>query len=115
VISVGALSYSKSRADSLWWRTCTSLPKESKRTSALDVLAPGDVILSAYPMEGPSKVKFSAWLSGTSMAAPFVTAAAAVLCYQGITDRKKILELLAPKGSKTNLGTPVLNASFKTK
>ncbi|MBM3754387.1 MAG: hypothetical protein FJW38_10455 [Acidobacteria bacterium] len=47
VISVGALSYTKSREDSLWWRTCTSLPKESKRKSALDVLAPGDVILSA--------------------------------------------------------------------
>ncbi len=113
VITVGALAYGKGRTDAIWDRTNGVLPKGSKRKSALDVLAPGDVILSAYPMEGPSKVKFSAWLSGTSMAAPFVTAAAAVLCHAGYKDRNAILKFLAPKAKNSDLQAPVLNTKFK--
>ena len=94
VIAVGALGFSKTRHAIRWQRSLWELPEDSLRDSGVDVYAPGDLVLSAWPMAKGANVQFSAYLSGTSMAAPFVAAVVAVLRSQGISDRDKILTRL---------------------
>ncbi len=94
VIAVGALGFSKTRRPVRWERSLWELPEDSLRDSGVDVYAPGDLVLSSWPMSKGAEVKFSAYLSGTSMAAPFVSAVVAVLRSQGIKGREAILTRL---------------------
>jgi len=98
-ISVGALAFAGSRKG-VWARTNDWVPDdETERVDAWDVCAPGEWILSGLPMnENALGLNFSGWLSGTSMAAPYVTAAVAVLCSRGIKDRDEILAALQEIG-----------------
>lgn len=97
VISVGALGYP---SGAVWARSNEMLPEDSMRETVWDVCAPGEWVLSGLPMaDNHLGLRFSGWLSGTSMAAPYVTAAVAVLCAQGIKDRTAILAALQGAGT----------------
>ncbi|MFN7919862.1 MAG: S8 family serine peptidase [Bryobacteraceae bacterium] len=80
VVSVGAVRYTEPQGTP-WDKSRTAFPPgyTGDRKTAVDLWAPGDWILSTAPMDEGRRVIFSGWNSGTSMAAPFVTATAAVL------------------------------------
>lgn len=100
VISVGALGFDSSGRE-VWARSNDDVPADGTREMPWDVCAPGEWILSGLPMEDNGLgLKFSGWLAGTSMAAPYVTAAVAVLRSQGVP-AEQILEHL---GKQTDLG-----------
>lgn len=89
VLSVGAIAYGKNE---VWNRSNDDLPSDSDRDAPWDVCAPGEWVLSGLPMnDNGLRLRFSGWLSGTSMAAPYVTAAVAVLRHRGIKDRDSLL------------------------
>ncbi|GEM_PF-1518598 len=118
-ISVGALAY-EGDGTSIWARTNRRLPEDSERTKAWDICAPGEWILSGLPLnKNALGLTFSGWLTGTSMAAPYVTAAVAVLCAQGIKGRDNVLaelERLGPeKKGITRLVCPPGTPRFKEK
>jgi subtilisin family serine protease len=68
VLPVGAITSSGK-----WWKLSNSTPPSSSNKT-VDIAAPGYNILAAWL----PPVKFSLWMYGTSFAAPYVTAAAAV-------------------------------------
>ncbi|MFN7919861.1 MAG: S8 family serine peptidase [Bryobacteraceae bacterium] len=80
-LSVGAIRFTEPR-HAPWDKSRSSFPDNYSggRESAVDVWAPGEWILSAVPMDAGRDIIFSGWQNGTSMASPFVTATAAVLC-----------------------------------
>lgn len=97
VISVGALAYA-AEGDEPWPRANRELPA-TKRERAWDVCAPGECILGGLPWEENALgVKRSGWMSGTSMATPYVTAAVAVLRAQGVKSREEIVARLEGTG-----------------
>ncbi len=80
VVAVGASAYK----GGLWQGT--NDVSISARETAIDLLAPGEFILSTMPRTASAmKIPFSGWLSGTSMAAPHVAAVAAVLRSEGMS------------------------------
>ncbi len=97
-ISVGALAFFGGGKE-IWERTNNRIPDKTNRKEPWDICAPGEWILSGLPMnENAMGLTFSGWLSGTSMAAPYVTAAVAVLCNRKIKDRKNVLAELRKRG-----------------
>jgi subtilisin family serine protease/subtilase family serine protease len=89
VISVGAFDANGQRASF------------SNYGSWVDVSAPGDVIISTYPMSTcdvsttPGAVGCYTWLSGTSMATPHVSGAAALIWSRGdVTSNQQVVDIL---------------------
>jgi subtilisin family serine protease len=82
VISVAAFAWEGHAA---WPRSNWDFPVDynGDRDFSIDVAAPGEWIVTTLP-NGYNRfdMPFSAWLHGTSMAAPYVTAAVAVLCHK---------------------------------
>jgi major intracellular serine protease len=85
VISVGACAL-KNPLDQ-WMRSNYDFPNNvsdsitSAREYSVDVVAPGQYIVTTIPTgKSGMRYRFSSWLDGTSMAAPYVTAAVGVLC-----------------------------------
>jgi subtilisin family serine protease/subtilase family serine protease len=69
--------------------------------SWVDVSAPGDVIMSTYPMSTcdvssmPGQFGCYTWLSGTSMATPHVSGAAALIWSRGdVTSSQQVVDIL---------------------
>jgi subtilisin family serine protease/subtilase family serine protease len=69
--------------------------------SWVDVSAPGDVIMSTYPMSTcdisstPGQIGCYTWLSGTSMATPHVSGAAALIWSRGdVTSNQQVVDIL---------------------
>lgn len=98
VIAVGATAFTWPGAypASIWERS----NRRARDVHGLDICAPGEIILSTIPV-APSGmgVQFSGWLSGTSMAAPFVTASIAVLLSKDLNmEVDKLLDNLSPGG-----------------
>lgn len=102
-ISVGAMAYS-AEGFRMWERSNSGLDY-TERMTPWDLCAPGECILSALPMKSNALgVTKSGWLSGTSMAAPYVTAAVAVLCARGVKRRDNIVEELQRLGRREKQG-----------
>ncbi len=96
VIAVGALAYK----GGMW--SGTNTVSVSDREADIDLLAPGEFILSAMPRTPSAMgIPFSGWLSGTSMAAPYASAVAAVLRYQGKTSNE-LLQMISDLLSATD-------------
>ncbi len=75
VLSVGAMAL---KGEGVWAKSNWGFRGTPEKETSVDLIAPGHWILSSRPMNA-SSLPFSCWLDGTSMAAPFVTAAVAVL------------------------------------
>ena len=84
--------------------------------SWVDISAPGNVIMSTYPMAAcdPSTVPGDAgcytWLSGTSMASPHVAGAAALVWSRGdVTTNEQVVSLLLRSADPNGVGSAKLN------
>lgn len=119
VTAVSALGYNRK----LWPSAKYTNPYQSGKV-AVDLAAPGESILGAWPMQGASLItkstlmsyRFSIWLEGSSFAAPFVTAASSVLFHkeENNSPTAKIIQDKLRSGftkdlNETGLGNGVLD------
>jgi subtilisin family serine protease len=100
-ISVGAFCKDGTR----WTGTNTAKP-DTGRTPEVDIDAPGERILSALPLNMNAKgAKFGGFLTGTSMATPYVTAYVAKLRSDGMSARDVIAGRLKQNSQKKSDGS----------
>ena len=84
----------------------------------VDISAPGNVIMSSYPMaacagaaQAPGDMGCYNWLSGTSMATPHVSGAAAlVLSRSDVTSNTQVVEILLNSADRRGVGTTRLDS-----
>ena len=91
-----------------FWGTADYLANPSNYGRCVDIWAPGDYIVSAWNDNAWGR----AWLSGTSMAAPHVAAAAAYFAdYEGLTTpgaiEQRIRSIPLSWGDSDAAGQPV--------
>jgi subtilisin family serine protease len=99
VLAVGAIAYG---SQTLWART----HRKKSAGKGLEICAPGEWILSALPTTANHLgLQFSGWMHGTSMAAPYVSAVAAVLRSQGVLPKDVLLKLTGAAGTTRIDGT----------
>jgi thermitase len=79
--------------------------------SWVDVSAPGDIIMSTYPISTcggstiPGDTGCYAWLSGTSMATPHVSGAAALVWSRSdVTSNSQVVEILLQSADRQGVG-----------
>jgi thermitase len=84
--------------------------------SWVDISAPGNVIMSTYPMSAcdvttaPGDTGCYTWLSGTSMASPHVAGAAALAWSRGdVTTNQQVVSLLLRSADPNGVGSVRLN------